>query len=270
MSIIGVDYNKCDNCGLCIIECPRMFSKSKVDNKIIFNDPTGSCSHCGHCIAVCPQNAMLFEDFGEESYVFQEINNITDYIPYEKLYNFLRANRSIRRYKKEQVPQDIIMKVIDAMEYAPTSANLRAERFAVLSNKEQLKSLSDAVKNELLKNPATRSMYEESFQINSERYEYQIYFDAPHVIIVYTSGNTPINHYNNAITVTYGRLAAQSLGLGTCYNGWTQIAFQNNRMLTKIAGVRGRCWGVFTLGYPNVEYHCCPPRKHRKIKFLNE
>lgn len=270
MSIIGIDYDKCNTCGMCVLECPRMFKRSKSDNKVIFNDPTGICNLCGHCISVCPQEAILFEGFGEEHYSFQGIDDLSNYIPYEKLYNFLRANRSIRWYKKKQVPIDLIKKVIAAMEYTPTSANLRAEKFAVVSDIQQLKLLSDAVKEELLKNPATRSMYEESFQIRGELYEYQIYFDAPHVIFVYTSGNSAMDHYNIANTVTYGRLAAQSLGLGTCYNGWTHIAFENNPKLSKIVRLRGRSWGVFTLGYPNVKFYRCPPRKHRKVKFLEE
>ena len=268
MSIIGIDYDKCNSCGICVLECPRRFKRIESENKVVFDDPSGSCIHCGHCISVCPQEAIIFEGFEEDPYYFQGIDDLARYIPYGKLYNFLRANRSIRQYKKKQVPMEVIKNVIAAMEYAPTSANIRAEKFAVVSNVEQLKSLSDAVKDELLKSPATRSMYEETFRVRGELYEYQIYFDAPHVIFVYTSGSTAMDHYNIANTVTYGRLAAQSLGLGTCYNGWTHIAFHSNPKLSKIVGLRGRSWGVFTLGYPNVKYYRCPPRNHRKIKFL--
>jgi len=268
VSIIGIDYDKCNSCGMCVLECPRRFLKNEAEEKIIFEDPTGSCIHCGHCIAVCPQEAILFEGFGEQPYIFEGIDDLKDYIPYEKLYNFLRANRSIRRYKKKPVPIELIKKVISAMEYAPTGANIRAEKFAVVSDTNKLKLLSDAIEGQLLDNPATRSMYEESFQVRSKLHEYHIYFDAPHVVFVYTSGKTAMDHFNIANTVTYGRLAAQSLGLGTCYNGWTHIAFQDNPKLAKIVGLRGRSWGVFTLGYPNAKFYRCPPRTHRKIKFL--
>ena len=101
MSIIGIDYDKCNSCGLCILECPRRFSRNENEDKVIFDDPTGSCIHCGHCIAVCPQEAILFKDLGGEPYVFQGFNDLSKYIPYEMLYNFLQAHRSIRRYKKE-------------------------------------------------------------------------------------------------------------------------------------------------------------------------
>ncbi|UCD00804.1 MAG: hypothetical protein JSV23_07925 [Promethearchaeota archaeon] len=63
-------------------------------------------------------------------------------------------------------------------------------------------------------------------------------------------------------------MAAQSLGLGTCYNSWTQIAFELNRKLIKLAGVSGKSWGVITIGYPDIIYLRCPPRSHKKVKGL--
>jgi ferredoxin len=268
MPIIGIDYDKCINCGLCVKECPRRFIEDTEKNKIIFQDPTGSCIICGHCIAICPENAILYEDLGDDPYNFDGLEDIGNYISYEKIFNFLRAIRSIRHYKKEKVPDIILRKVIRAMECAPTGANVRAEKIAVLSEPTQIKSLSEAVVEELLKNPATRARWEGSFEVRKKIYEYPIYFDAPHVIIVYSSGNTSIEHYNIGNIITYGRLAAQSLGLGTCYNGWTQIAFEINHKLTKIAGVRGKSWGVITIGYPSVKYLRCPPRSHKKVRGL--
>ncbi|MFX1553821.1 MAG: nitroreductase family protein [Promethearchaeota archaeon] len=267
MPIIGIEYNKCTKCGLCVKECPRRYFEEEEENKISFHDPSGSCILCGHCIAICPQDAILYENMGDEPYAFDGIESLSDYIPYEKIYNFLRANRSIRHYKNEKVPDDILQKVLRAMECAPTGANLRAEKFAILSEREQLKSLSNAIMEELLKNPATRSQFSESFKIKNKIYEYPMFHDAPHVIFVYSNGRTAFEHYNIGNIITYGRLAAQSLGLGTCYNGWTQIAFELNHKLTKLAGVKGKSWGVITLGYPDVNYLRCPPRSHKKVSF---
>jgi ferredoxin len=269
MPIIGIDYDKCINCGLCVRECPRRFIEDKEQGKIIFQDPSGSCIVCGHCIAICPQEAILYENLGDNPYTFEGIEDLDTYISYEKIFNFLRANRSIRFYKKKIVPEDILRKVIRAMECAPTGANVRSEKIAILSDTKQLKSLSDAVIEELLKNPATKSRWEESLGIRKRLYEYPIYFDAPHVIIISALGNTAIDHYNIGNIITYGRLAAQSLGLGTCYNGWTQMAFGNNPNLTKLAGIRGKSWGVITIGYPDIKYLRCPPRSKKRVKGLD-
>ena len=154
------------------------------------------------------------------------------------------------------------------MECAPTGANVRGEKITIISDIEQLKQLSEAVKQELLTNPATRSHFESSFEVRENLYDYPIYFDAPHVIIVSSSGNTTMDHYNIANLINYGIIAAQSLGLGTCYNGWTQMAFERNKKLTKIAGVRGKSWGVIPIGYPSIKYLRCPPRSPKKIKGL--
>ena len=49
----------------------------------------------------------------------------------------------------------------------------------------------------------------------------------------------------------------------------TQIAFENNPKLTKVAGVLGRSWGVITIGYPDIVYLRCPPRSKKRVKGLN-
>jgi nitroreductase len=211
----------------------------------------------------------LFEDVGDTPYTFKEIRNLDQLIPYDKLYNFLRAHRSIRHYKEKKVPKDILKKVITAMQYAPSGANLRAEKYAIISDPDRIEALSKAVLEELLSSPSTRSHYEESFRVRSKMYKNPVYFDAPHVIFVYASTDTFIEGINVGISVTYGRLAAQSLGLGTCWNGWTQMAFDKNKKLLKLAGIRGKGWGAFTIGYPDINYIRCPPRKQKKIKGLD-
>lgn len=269
MPILGIDNAKCINCGLCVSECPRRFIKDKEKNRIIFQDPTGSCILCGHCIAICPEEAILYENLGDSPYVFDGIEDITNYLSYDQIFNFLRANRSIRHYKKKSVPEDILRRVIRAMECAPTGANVRAEKIIIVSDPQKIKALAAGVLEELLKNPATRSRWKESFEIRKNFYDNPVYFDAPHVIIIQSLGNTAIDHYNIGNIITYGRLAAQSLGLGTCYNGWTQIAFEKNPKIGKIAGIRGRSWGVITIGYPNVKYLRCPPRSKKSVKGLD-
>ena len=77
-----------------------------------------------------------------------------------------------------------------------------------------------------------------------------------------TSGN------NMGIIITYGRLAAQALGLGTCWNGWTQIAIHLNPKIKKIAKLRGKAVAAFTIGYPDTEYHRIPPRPMNKVRFI--
>lgn len=268
MSIIGIDYEKCINCGLCNRECPWLFIKDKQQDKIVFQDIQGKCNLCGHCIAVCPEDAILHKDLGDDSYYFDGLENLETYLSYEILSNFLRATRSIRHYKSKKVPEILLRKVIRAMEYAPTAANIRSEKITIISDPQQLKALSDGIIGELFKNPAFKSRSGDRIEKAKEIYNYPIFHDAPHIIIVYSFGNSTLDHFNIGNIITYGRLAAQSLGLGTCYIGYAQMAFESNPKLTKTANIRGRSWGFITIGYPDIKYLRCPPRSPKKIKGL--
>jgi len=268
MPILGIDYQKCNNCGLCIKLCTtNFFINDKEQDKIIFHDPKKECSWCGQCIAGCPVDAILYEDMGE-SFSFEGIKKPETIVKYDTILKSLQANRSIRRYKKERVPIDILKKVFKAMQYAPTSANIRSENFAILSNQEEIKILSDAVQEELLKNPAWKDLCEEELMHLGKEYYSPIYYDAPHVIFVSSALIMELEYFNIANIITYGRLAAQSLGLGTCWNGWTQMAIENNPKLKRLAHISGKKVGAFTIGYPDVTYYRVPPRSQKRIKGL--
>ena len=265
---MGIDYEKCNGCRLCVKECSRRFFIDKSNNRIFFEDVDNTCSLCGHCIAVCPQNAIIYEDFGDEPFTFEGIENLDTIIPYDNLYKFLRGHRSIRHYKKKEVPKDILKKVLDLMQYAPTGSNLRYEKYAVVSDREKLKSLSDMAMDTMLNKLGMREQYEKAFEDRKKHYEIPLFNDAPHVIFVSSLLDMQLADHNIGIIITYGRLAAQSLGLGTCWNGYIQIASQHNKKIMKLAGVRGKRIGAFTIGYPSITFKRAPPRSRKPVKGL--
>jgi nitroreductase/NAD-dependent dihydropyrimidine dehydrogenase PreA subunit len=267
MPVIGVDYDKCVNCGTCLRICPRNFVEDKQQNRIVFADPKNRCNLCGHCIAACPEDAILHKNMGQ-CVTFEGVDKPEELVSYDSLFNLLRSHRSVRHYKKDKVPADLLEKVCDAMQYAPTAGNMRSEYLSILSDEDQVKKLSDGVREALLGNPGIRAMYEEGFALAAKRYRSHIFYDAPHVVFVFSGLNMAMEDANIAILVTYGRLAAQSLGLGTCWNGWTTQAMEFNPKLKEIAGVRGSKVGVFTLGYPDETYYRVPPRTIRPVKGL--
>jgi nitroreductase/NAD-dependent dihydropyrimidine dehydrogenase PreA subunit len=268
MPILGIDYEKCTDCGTCKTICwTGLFGRHEEKERMVFQDPKRQCILCGQCIAACPEDAITYKNMGE-SYSFEGVEKPETIISYESILNFMKAHRSIRHYKKEKVPNKVLQKVLDAMQFAPTGANTRSENYLVLSDEEKMKALSDAVQKELLGNAGWRAIYSEAFAIAEKKYKIPMYHDAPHVIFVFSGLNVELEANSIGIIVTYGRLVAQALGLGTCWNGWTQVAIGFNPKLRELVGIRGDKVGVFTIGYPDVTYYRTAPRIMKPVKGL--
>ena len=133
-----------------------------------------------------------------------------------------------------------------------------------------MKNLNDAVLEALLSDPENNARFGELFRLTSRVFHSPIYFDAPHVIFVDSTEDSEIQANNIGIIITYGRLAAQALGLGTCWNGLSQAAMRMNPELMKMIGIRGKTTGAFVIGYPNITFHRAPPRSSKPVKGLED
>ncbi|MFX1393186.1 MAG: nitroreductase family protein [Promethearchaeota archaeon] len=274
MSIIDINQEKCTKCKLCIQECGRGYFYIKDDGYIAFNESLNPCNLCGHCIAVCPENAISWKNMNEvES--FPGIDSPETIVNYDQIYRLIRAKRSIRRYKRKNVPKMSIEKIFEAMRYAPSAGNQRLWRYLIISDPVKIKTLSE----EMIK---TNYLYM-GFKSGEQALNYfksigrdPIFYNAPHVIILYyrviEKNKTMIGFRANdaGIAITYGMLAAESLGLGTCWIGMVQGAIAMNKEILNILGIKGYVLGAFTLGYPAVKYCRTVPRTPLKIKWVEE
>jgi nitroreductase/NAD-dependent dihydropyrimidine dehydrogenase PreA subunit len=274
MSINGIDQEKCSKCQLCVKECALGYFSVKKNGDIRFNDRLNTCNFCGHCIAVCPEKAILFEGIDDVE-TFPGIDSPETIIDYDQFFNLIRAKRSIRRYKNKKVPNELINKIFEAMRYAPSASNARLWRYLILSDPDKMKKISD----EIIK---TSYLYM-GFQSGEQALQYfkatgreSIFYKAPHLIILYyktIEKNTTIIglRANDAgIALTYGMLAAESLGLGTCWIGMLQGSVAMNRDILKLLEIKGYILGAFTLGFPAVKYRRTVPRAPLKIIGLDD
>ncbi|MBN1329340.1 MAG: nitroreductase family protein [Candidatus Heimdallarchaeota archaeon] len=303
MMIENIDYQKCNNCGKCEKVCPsRLFEKltekdrhDKIYRLYAFNDPNDLCVKCGHCIAVCPQEAILYKD-ADAPFNFEGTKKLAEIVHYEDMIKILRMRRSMRVFKKEAVPKEKIEKVLEAMRYAPSASNRQNWRFTVITDRDEISYLSKetskffkTAKNMLplkyllapflnkgtrkrVLSPKTKIQLERGLE-RIRNGEDIIFFDAPSVILLssreYTSG---LAENDAGIAFTYGMLAAQALGLGTCWIGFAQRRLQNKRRLRKhfkiAEGFNVR--GVLILGIPAVEYQRGPPRKTLQVNWFEK
>jgi len=204
---------------------------------------------------------------------FTRIDSPETLVDSDNLLKFLRAKRSIRRYKNKKVPKELIKKVFDAMRYATSAGNSRAWRYVILSDPEKIQKMND----EIVKvNYAYMG-----FQSGEQALEYfksegrSLFYHVPHVIVLYyrivekSTVMVGLRANDAGIALTYGMLKAESLGPGTCWIGMLQGAVPMNEEILKILGVKGMVLGAFTLGYPAVKYRRLVPRPPLKIKGLD-
>jgi nitroreductase/NAD-dependent dihydropyrimidine dehydrogenase PreA subunit len=265
MPILGIDSAKCTLCEQCVKDCPSiMFAKGK-EGKVEYGNLASVCIDCGHCVAVCPTDAILRQ--GMDGVVeFPEVKNPSQLISYATILKFLQSVRSIRRYKKDPVPRPVLDQVLTALSYAPAGTNLRNINYVLLSNPAKMVTISEVVATSVSSDPVMGPMYKGMIKMKRASGLDPIFLGAPHVIVGHSSDETGVDRINGGIALTYGILAAQSLGLGTCWNGFLVIAAAANKDLRKMLGVRGYVVSAMIIGYPDVKYHRVPSRRVPRVK----
>ncbi|MHA1777698.1 MAG: hypothetical protein DRO88_00810 [Promethearchaeia archaeon] len=286
MQITGIDYSKCINCKKCVVDCPsQLFSHIIQDGstQINFADPNQLCIQCGHCLAICPVNCIIYQGDFKSSPIPP---NFLEMKPsYNSLDNFLRNKRSIRHFSSKKVPYGLIEKILSTMRYAPSARNARNWKLLVITDKKEIQLLSKQIiyaiaitqkitqnwliRKLLLLTPLRRTLYDHriSYSINrlltnSKAGLDPIFFDAPCVVIIYSPKYGNLAGCDSGIITTYGMLAAESLGLGTCWIGIAQEVMMRLRKIRKFCGIpKGYFpWSVFVVGYPKYKYNRIPPR----------
>lgn len=118
--------------------------------------------------------------------------------------NLLYKRRSIRKYKNIDIEEEKINKIIEAALLAPSGRNIRPWRFAVITNKEIIKKLSE-----------------------SKESGAQFAEGAPLIIAVMVDDKESNVWIEDAsIALTFIQIMAESLGLGSC---WIQLRERKNK-----------------------------------------
>ncbi len=240
---MGIENEPCIKCRECVKDCPAhlFFSPptpAGEKRKVIFKDPYNRCIKCGHCIAICPMNAILYED-AEQAFEFEEAKDPSLIVNFETLSKILRSRRSTRRYKPDSVPKEEILAVLESTRYAPSAGNAQSWEYIVLTDLKKIdKVRKAAIKmmkllrkvvnfrkllslfvssnvKEFLNDPATKIGLDDFFKRIKEGQD-PIFFKAPVVIITYAPKSSRFSSADAGIALTYGMLAAQTRGLGSC------------------------------------------------------
>ena len=186
----------------------------------------------------------------------------------------IKGRRSVRAYKEQAVPREIIESILEAGVWAPTGMNTQPWRFIVIEDKGIIKLISDQTKQVLLKTlPAFAEKFaagaisEEAKQALQKKLlgyaqrfateEDIICYKAPVLILICTEVIPFASLKEDSVLAAQNMfLKAYSLGLGTCYMGFIDMMNRiQPAVLKKAVGVpEGYEVQVpFTLGYPKSE-----------------
>jgi nitroreductase len=68
-------------------------------------------------------------------------------IKFEELSELIKTRRSIRKFQDKPVPEDLLLKVLELASWAPNGGNQQVWRFWIVTNKELILKMGDAVKS---------------------------------------------------------------------------------------------------------------------------
>ncbi|HSR13969.1 MAG TPA: nitroreductase family protein, partial [Thermodesulfobacteriota bacterium] len=67
-------------------------------------------------------------------------------IPLEELYDLIKTRRSVRKFQDKPVPEALLVKALEISAWAPNGGNYQPWRFLIVTNKDLIRRMADAVK----------------------------------------------------------------------------------------------------------------------------
>lgn len=287
---IHIDPEACVLCGTCIDICTRRRLSIDENTIRIASEP---CNLCGHCKAVCPEDAVTFPGLDNEECV--PAPDRTEIPSPDNLLAFFRSRRSMRRYTENAVEREKLAQIIEAGRFAPTGGNRQPLEFAVIETEEilhavrdrcvefhagnaekLLSALADKEKAGQALTPAELAMqaYSQAWpfrlQLLREGVD-TLFYGAPSLIVLHADVEaSPGPEIDAGLAAMQMGLMAESLGLGTCYNGFLIGAAQQSSELKGLMQIPEKNLPVvsFTVGYPDVKYERLVSRNPARVVWV--
>jgi len=166
-----------------------------------------------------------------------------------EFYEVIKKRRSIRKFKNEKIPDEMLERILESARLAPTWANMQGVRFIIIDNPEQLEKIKDAIGQNWTKS-------------------------APYFITVCIEPRKSGKNKNGleyfmvdaAICMEHIILAATNEGLGTCWIGY----FDEDK-IKQILNIpkKVRVIALTPIGIPDQEPKTQERKKLEEIVFKN-
>lgn len=162
----------------------------------------------------------------------------------------LKGRRSIRKYKKEQIKESELNKILEAGMFAPSGMGRQSARMIVVQNqelRERLRKCNASIMNTPNADP---------------------FYGAPTVVVIVADKTVPTYHDDGVLVAANIMNEAYSIGIGSCYiyRAKEQLETIDGKILKQELGIRETEEGIanIILGYSNET----PVAKSRKEDFV--
>ena len=167
----------------------------------------------------------------------------------EVIYN-MKTRRSIRKYKPDMIPEDVLNRIIEAGTYAATGMGKQSPIIIAVTNKEIRDKFS--------------KMNAEIMGVDSDPF-----YGAPVVLIVLADKARPTYVYDGRLVMGNLMLAAHAEGIGCCWIHRAKEEFESaeGKAFLKSLGIEGDFEGIghCVLGYTDGEEPKAMPRKENYV-----
>ncbi|MBN1176753.1 MAG: nitroreductase family protein [Dehalococcoidales bacterium] len=221
MALVEFNMETCTRCGACIVACAGCIIIPQPDGSPrLFPGADDFCMRCGHCVGICPMDSVIHKEMLLEQ--CPPIDKKLD-VTFEQVSQLIKSRRSVREFKDEPVPREVIERAIDVARYAPTGHNEQGVQWLVIDNPEKLKKLT-AIGVEWFRSMADGDEpWAQQMQAILRMHELGLNIflrNAPAVVVTYAEKDNPIAATDCVIALSYFDLAAKAAGLGCYWNGY--------------------------------------------------
>ena len=168
-------------------------------------------------------------------------------------YEKILSRRSIKQYKSDPVPAELIEQIVTAGTYAASGMNKQSPIIVAVTDKAIVEKLSKA-------NAAVMGADIDPF------------YNAPAVLVVLGDKSIGTRVYDGSLVMGNMLLAAHSLGLGSCWIHRAKEVFDMPewKEWLKSVGVEGEYEGIAhcVVGYPAIDYPAASERRPGRTYFV--
>ena len=250
-----IDRDKCVGCSRCASVCVahNIVIKNKKAETVL-----DDCLMCGQCSAVCPKKAITVSGY----YTDQKEKQGDIRLNPREVLEVIRFRRSIRRFKQEPVPNEVIDQILEAGTLTHTAKNMQDVSFTVLEKeKNRIEQMAVSMFKKIkpiadLLSPMARNM-----KID----DHFFFFNAPVVIVITAKYKT-----NGILAAQNMEYIAEANGLGVLYSGFFTMAANASHKIRKAIKVpKGkRAAMTLVLGYPDIKFLRSPQRKKAEATYM--